>query len=116
MTSEMHSHSVHIDAPPERIFDYFNGVPVRGRYLEVEPPNRLVISWGHAGSARLPPGASTMEITLTATGHGTTVRLVHRDLPPSERAGHATGWAHFLRRLRAAAAGIDPGPDPWASG
>jgi uncharacterized protein YndB with AHSA1/START domain len=42
-----------------------NGVPVRGRYLELDPPHRLLISWGHAGSSRLPPGASTVEITLT---------------------------------------------------
>jgi uncharacterized protein YndB with AHSA1/START domain len=29
--------------------------PVRGRYLELDPPNRLLISWGYAGSERLPP-------------------------------------------------------------
>lgn len=32
-----------------------NGVAVRGRYLELEPPNRLVISWGFSGSDVLPP-------------------------------------------------------------
>lgn len=26
---------------------------------------------------------------------------------------HATGWNHFLPRLTLAAAGTDPGPDPW---
>lgn len=26
-----------------------NGVPVRGRYVEVDPPQRLVISWGTPG-------------------------------------------------------------------
>jgi hypothetical protein len=26
---------------------------------------------------------------------------------------HATGWNHFLPRLSLAAAGTDPGPDPW---
>jgi uncharacterized protein YndB with AHSA1/START domain len=39
-----------------------NGVPVRGCYLAVERPRRLLISWGHAGSERLPPGASTLEV------------------------------------------------------
>ena len=85
--------SVHVDAAPERVFDYFrqpeailrwmgdyavldpvpggqftldiNGVPVRGRYLAVERPHRLLLSWGHAGSERLPPGASTVEVTFT---------------------------------------------------
>lgn len=93
MAPEPHRHSVHIAAEPEQVFPYFtrpeaivrwmgdhavldprpdgeftldiNGVPVRGRYLELDPPRRLVISWGHAGSETLPPGASTVEITLT---------------------------------------------------
>jgi uncharacterized protein YndB with AHSA1/START domain len=143
LTAEPHAHAVHIAAAPERVFEYFtrpaamlrwmgdyavldprpdgeftldiNGVPVRGRYLEVEPPHRLVISWGHAGSDRLPPGASTVEITLTPDGDGTTVRVVHHDLPPLEARQHAIGWPHFLTRLALAAAAIDPGPDPWAT-
>ena len=52
-----------------------NGVLVRGRYLEIDPPRRLLISWGHAGSETLPPGASTVEITLTPEDDGTTVRI-----------------------------------------
>jgi uncharacterized protein YndB with AHSA1/START domain len=92
-----------------------NGVPVRGRYLDVDPPRRLVISWGHAGSQRLPPGASTVEVTLTPEGEGTTVQIVHRGLPAPETHRHALGWAHFLERLVSAGAGSDPGPDPWAT-
>ena len=42
-----------------------NGVPVRGEYLEVDPPHRVVISWGMAGSDDLPPGGSRVEFTLT---------------------------------------------------
>jgi len=44
-----------------------NGVPVRGRYLEVDPPRRVVVSWGVAGNADLPPGASQVEFTLIPT-------------------------------------------------
>ena len=29
---------------------------------------------------------------------------------------HGTGWGHFLERLGQAAAGADPGPDPWGRG
>jgi uncharacterized protein YndB with AHSA1/START domain len=135
--------SVHIAAPPERVYEYFtradaivrwmgdyalldprpdgeftldiNGVPVRGRYLEVEPPRRLVISWGHAGSERLPPGASRVEVTFTRQGDGTTVRVVHSELPELEAPQHAIGWEHFLARLAVAGAGGDPGQDPWAT-
>jgi uncharacterized protein YndB with AHSA1/START domain len=134
--------SVHIEAAPERVFAYFtspaamvrwmgdyalldaapggafevdvNGVPVRGRYLEVEPPHRLLISWGHAGSERLPPGASTVEVRLTPAGDGTDVEIVHRGLPADQATGFGRGWPHFLGRLAIAAADGDPSPDPWA--
>jgi uncharacterized protein YndB with AHSA1/START domain len=142
MAAEPLTASVHIEAAPEQVFEYFtspeaivrwmgdyallqpvpggafevdiNGVPVRGRYLEVEPPHRLLISWGHAGSDRLPPGASTVEVRLTPAGGGTQVEIEHRDLPADLRAGFGRGWPHFLRRLAVAAAGGDPGPDPLA--
>ncbi len=143
MATEPYTHSVHIAAPPDEVFGYFtrpeaivrwmgdhavldprpdgefaldiNGVPVRGTYAVVDPPRRLVIRWGHAGSERLPPGASTVEITLTPEGDGTTVRVVHRDLPALEARQHALGWPHFLARLVVAGAGGDPGQDPWAT-
>jgi uncharacterized protein YndB with AHSA1/START domain len=90
-----------------------NGVPVRGHYLEIDPPSRVVVSWGVAGSADLPPGTTSVEFTLTPITGGTRLHLVHRDLPGSQTPIHAVGWKHFLDRLAAAAAGADPGPDPW---
>jgi uncharacterized protein YndB with AHSA1/START domain len=88
---------------------------IRGEYVEVEPPTRVVFTWGFEGSDdALPAGASTVEVTLTPDGDGTLLRLVHRDLPEPARELHDQGWDHFLERLRAAAAGDDPGPDPWA--
>jgi uncharacterized protein YndB with AHSA1/START domain len=104
-----------LDAVPGGVFHLdINGVPVRGCYLELDPPQRLLISWGHAGSDRLPPGSSTVEITLTPIPGGTRVTVEHRNLPPDQAAQHAIGWPHFLGRLRAAARGGDPGPDPFA--
>ena len=88
------------------------GTPVRGQFLHLDPPHRLLISWGYAGSGRLPPGASTVEVRLTADRGGTRVDLQHRGLPPGERPGHASGWTHYLNRLQIGAAGRDPGPDP----
>jgi uncharacterized protein YndB with AHSA1/START domain len=90
-----------------------NGVPVRGRYLEVDPPHRVVVSWGVAGSEDMPPGATRVEFTLTEIPTGTRLHLVHRDLPEDQVPQHATGWKHFLDRLTTAATGTDPGPDPW---
>lgn len=92
------------------------GVPVRGRFVEVDPPRRVVFTWGVAGRDDLPAGGSTVEITLRPDGAATVVELVHRDLPPEERPRHAGGWDHYLPRLATAAGGGDPGPDPWATG
>ena len=139
MAGEAVTASVHIDAPPERVYEYFTrseaimrwmgefavlepapggqftvdvkGAPVRGRFLHLDPPHCLLISWGYAGSDRLPPGTSTLEVRFTAEGGGTRVSLEHRDLPPDERPGHAAGWAHYVARLAAVPAG-GPGPDP----
>jgi uncharacterized protein YndB with AHSA1/START domain len=90
-----------------------NGVPVRGRYVEVDPPRRVVVSWGVAGSADMPPGATEVEFTLTPSQAGTHLKLVHRNLPSDQATIHATGWSHFLLRLAGAAGGTEPGPDPW---
>ena len=67
-----------------------NGVPVRGRYLEIDPPRRVLVSWGVAGSASKPPGATEVEFTVTPTPAGPRQRLVHRDLPPGQEEIHAT--------------------------
>lgn len=89
------------------------GHPVRGEFLHLEPPHRVVVTWGFAGSEDLPTGASTVEFRLTATASGTRVDLRHSDLPEPEVPGHAHGWANFLPRLAIVGAGGDPGPDPW---
>ncbi|MEE2059748.1 SRPBCC family protein [Rhodococcus artemisiae] len=89
------------------------GYPVRGEYLHVDYPTRVVVSWGFAGNTDLPIGASTVEFRLTAVAGGTRVDLIHSDLPDTELRGHAHGWAHFLPRLATAGSGGDAGPDAW---
>jgi uncharacterized protein YndB with AHSA1/START domain len=85
----------------------------RGEYVEVTPPSRVVFTWGWAGEANpVPPGSSRVEIDLVRDGDGTILRLRHSDLPEEARAAHAEGWETYLARLAAAAAGLDPGPDP----
>lgn len=87
----------------------------RGRYVAVEPPRRVVFTWGWAGDAAVPPGSSTVEVTLEPRGDATVVRLTHTGLPQEKHELHREGWEHFTARLVIAAAGGDPGPDPMVS-
>jgi uncharacterized protein YndB with AHSA1/START domain len=85
---------------------------VRGHYVELEPPHRLIVSWGYAGSELLPPDASTVEVRLTAERDGTRVELEHRDLPDDQLRSHLSGWTHYLARLERATLEGDAGEDP----
>ncbi len=92
------------------------GHTARGEFVELDPPHRLVFSWGWDGNEGVQPGSSTVEIELATDGEGTSLRFVHRDLPNAEAvASHAHGWDHYLPRLEIAAAGGDPGEDPWVT-
>lgn len=71
-----------------------------GRYEEVDPPRRVVLTWGWEGSADVPPGSTRVEITLEPDGGATLLRLRHTDLPnEAERASHALGWRQYLSSL-----------------
>jgi uncharacterized protein YndB with AHSA1/START domain len=91
-----------------------NGVLIRGEFIEVERPHRLVVSWGQLGNELLPPGASRVTFELVGKRGGTLLTLVHDGLPEPEAKKHAVGWPHFLARLVVLAGGGDPGRDPFA--
>ena len=78
-----------------------------GRFVELVPHSRIVFSWGWEGEGQpVPPGSSTVEVTLVPDGAATMLTLLHRDLPDSEQSGiHAEGWDHFLSRLATVAGG-----------
>ncbi len=136
-----HRTSIDIEADPEKVFEFLvtdtgmtswmgqwaslepvpggqfavdiAGYAARGMFLEVDPPRRVMVSWGFAGSESLPPGASTVSFELTATSAGTRVEVVHTDLPDDDVPGHIEGWRHFLPRLARAVAGEELRPDTW---
>jgi hypothetical protein len=68
---------------------------------------------GLRSNAELPPGSSTVEITLRADGDGTIVRLRHDRLPSDvvSREQHAVGWRHYVERVAIVAVGGEVGPD-----
>lgn len=133
--------SIEIDARPEVVFEYLTtnagmtawmgqhasldarpggqfavdiaGYAVRGSYLHVEPPTRVVVSWGIIGTPDLAAGSTTVEFRLSPTERGTLVELTHSELPDTALAGHRDGWEHFMPRLVIAASGGDAGADHW---
>jgi uncharacterized protein YndB with AHSA1/START domain len=111
-----------LDARPGGMYrvEVIPGNTARGEFVEVDPPHRLVYTWGwepEGMEKSTPPGTSTIEIELVPEGDGTVLRFTHRDLPSEEAVQrHAHGWDHYLERLVVAARGDDPGVDPWITG
>lgn len=84
-----------------------------GEFVEIDPPRRVVFTFGWDGQEGVAPGSTTVEVTLEPQGSTTLVRLVHSGLPEEERGNHAEGWKHYWKRLQIVAAGGDAGVDPW---
>ena len=85
-----------------------------GEFVEVDPPSRIVLTWGwELEELAVPPQSTLVEVSLTRDGDDTVVRLTHRQLPGDRVAFVRGGWEHYLPRLAVAAGGGDPGTDPW---
>lgn len=136
--------TVHIAAAPETVFPYFtdpalytrwmgsqasldpvpggtycvsirDGVQTSGEFVEIDPPHRLVFTWGWTEDDAVPPGSTRVVVTFAAEAGGTRVVLRHHDLPDVEqRSHHRLGWEMYLARLGVSVPGGDPGPDPNA--
>jgi uncharacterized protein YndB with AHSA1/START domain len=124
--------SVRIASPPEVVFGYFidpalitrwlaetatldaraggvleldvAGNPVRGEFVEVDAPRRVVFTWGVEGEAGMAPGSTTVEVVLAADGEDTVVTLTHRGLTGDFRRSHEEGWNRRLGALAPVAA------------
>jgi uncharacterized protein YndB with AHSA1/START domain len=84
-----------------------------GAYVEVEPPTRCVFTWGWENDPSVPPGSTTVELTLEPDGDETVLLLRHTGLPDGASAAlHEEGWTFFTGRLAMVAGGADPGPMP----
>lgn len=91
-----------LDAAPGGEFTLdIAGIPVRGQFVEIVQNERVIVSWGHAGSDVLPPGSTEVEFRLTPALGGTLVEIEHRNLPDDQVENHSAGWPMFLGRLTA---------------
>jgi uncharacterized protein YndB with AHSA1/START domain len=101
---ERTSNQAELDPQPGGVFSLDMGeVVARGAYIAVEPPYRVVFSWGISGSDTLQPAGSTVEVALTPDGPDTMVVLTHRGLSSTHLGNHRAGWEHQLGRLLLAA-------------
>jgi uncharacterized protein YndB with AHSA1/START domain len=103
-----------LDARPGGIYRVrmSNDLTALGEFVEVQPGRRLVFTWGWQGSAEVPPGSSTVEITLREEDGSTLLRLRHSGLPDEEAGGsHEEGWTKYLGRLRLVSTGQEPTPE-----
>ena len=136
-------HQIRIAAAPETVFAYFTdpakmvqwmgteatldprpgGVcrinpsgqgAVLGQFVEVDPPRRVVFTWGWESEMfATPPQSTLVEVSLMPDGEGTIVQLTHRRLHARAVALHRAGWEHYLARLALVASGGDAGVDAW---
>ena len=134
--------SMHVAAQPETVFGYFTdparyvqwmgsgatlepvpggsyrvfmreGIEAVGEFVEIDPPHRLVFTWGWTNDSAVPPGTTRVVVTLRPEDGGTRVVLRHHGLPDDgQREHHRQGWELYLGRLDARIRGADPGPDP----
>lgn len=72
-----------------------------GRFLEVDPPHRLVYTWRWTAGP-LSHGESLVEVTFTSESTGTLVTVAHsRFATDTESDDHATGWRDTFDRVGA---------------
>jgi uncharacterized protein YndB with AHSA1/START domain len=75
-------------------------IKVRGRYLEVTPPAKLIYTWRWEGNSELTVGTSLVTVEFTSAGTFTEIHLTHEQLPSIEsRDDHGHGWSGALDKL-----------------
>ena len=91
-----------LDPRPGGVFrvELGGGDVALGTFEAVEPPARVVFTWGAQGvPGELGPGTSEVEVTVAEAAAGSVVRLAHRGLPAWARGAHLATWARQLSAL-----------------
>ncbi len=85
-----------------------DGTAFAGRYIEVDPPHRMLLRWDRQGTDEATPTPTFIEITLTPTGDGTNVRVQFSGLSAEDATFYPQLWARHLDRIAAVLAGAEP--------
>jgi uncharacterized protein YndB with AHSA1/START domain len=81
-----------------------DGMAIAGRYIEVEPPHRILLRWDRQGAETANSSPTFIEITLTPAAEGTDVRVQFSGLSAEDSAFYPQLWARHLDRIAAALA------------
>jgi uncharacterized protein YndB with AHSA1/START domain len=85
-----------------------------GKFLEVDPPRRLVFRWGWETELfAIPPQSTIVEVTLTRDDAEAPLHPVHRRYEHGAVPVHRPGLEHYLPRLSLLAPALTRGVDPW---
>ena len=69
---------------------------VSGEVLAIDPPDRIVFTYGFASGAPIPAGGSRVTIELQPVAEGTRLRLMHDFAEQEPRDQHVQGWRYQL--------------------
>ena len=72
------------------------GVESRGKVLELDPPRRLVFTYGFSTGKPIPDGSSRVTIVLEPQASGTRLKLTHELPDAAVRDEHVQGWRFQL--------------------
>ena len=73
-----------------------NAVESAGEVLEIDPPRRIVYTFGFASGTPMPVGGSRVTITLEGDPAGTRLHLRHEFAETGARDHHVQGWRYQL--------------------
>ena len=96
---------------------HFNldGTVIVGRFIEVDPPHRMLLRWDRHGIDTATPTPTFIEITLTPTSDSTNVRVEHSGLSAEDAAFYPQLWERHLDRIAASLAGAESAHGNWVA-
>jgi uncharacterized protein YndB with AHSA1/START domain len=75
---------------------YPGGTEAVGEVIDIDPPERLVFTYGYSKGVPVAPGGSLVTIVLEEDGESTRLRLTHAFSEPAVRDEHLQGWRYQL--------------------
>jgi uncharacterized protein YndB with AHSA1/START domain len=93
------------------------GIEVIGEVREIDPPAKIVFTYGHAAGTPIAPGGSIVTIALEPVEAGTRLHLRHAVGTPALREEFVQGWRFQLALFaNAVANAVHASPEPVVDG